>query len=170
MLLKSLRMNKNRKKLKELKKGEMKYEIEHLIKDLKDHEKVREMKNFTQHGKISTFHHCYSVACASYKLNKKLHLHADKKALMTGAMLHDFFLYDWHDKENRPKGMHGYRHAKCAAKNARKYFDVDDKVNHIISTHMWPLNLTKLPRNREAWIVCLADKYVSAKETLFMRS
>ena len=146
-------MLKNRKRLKKLKKGQMKCEIESFIKDIK-------------HGKISTFHHCYQVAFTSYALNKKLHLHADNRTLLTGAMLHDFFLYDWHDKENRPKGLHGYTHAKCAAKNAKKYFD----VHHIISTHMWPLNLTKLPRNREAWIVCLADKFVSAKETLFMRS
>ena len=163
-------MFNRRKVLKKLKKAEMRREIEHFIKDLKNHEKVCEMKNYTQHGKISTYQHCYQVACTSYAMNNKLHLHADKKSLLTGAMLHDFFLYDWHDKDNRPKGLHGYRHAKCAAKNARKYFDVNDKVHHIISTHMWPLNLTKLPRNREAWIVCLADKYVSAKETLFMRS
>lgn len=53
--------------------------------------------------------------------------------------------------------------------NAKKFFNANDDVQHIIYSHMWPLNLTHVPKSREAWIVCLADKYVSLKETIMER-
>ena len=56
-----------------------------------------------------------------------------------------------------------------AIENAKKFFNVNDDVQHIIYSHMWPLNLTHLPMSREAWIVCLADKYVARKETIMER-
>ncbi len=89
--------------------------------------------------------------------------------LITGAMLHDFFLYDWHDKTRPGQKIHGYTHAAAAARNARRHFDIDKRTHHVIHSHMWPLNITRLPLTREAWIVCAADKIVSARETLFMR-
>ena len=92
----------------------------------------------------------------------------DEKALLTGALLHDFYLYDWHKKNDR-HGLHGYTHPDTACKNARHYFHINKKEQDIIRTHMWPLTLTKVPKSREAMIVCLADKYVSTVETLTKR-
>ena len=141
---------------------------EHLGEILR-HDQVRRMKSFIQHGKVTTYDHCKSVARTSFSINQKLHLNADEKKLLTGAMLHDFYLYDWHHKDDGEPGLHGYTHAAKAAQNAQKYFQVGEDVQAIIRSHMWPLNLTKLPASREAWIVCLADKYCSLKETLFQR-
>ena len=130
---------------------------------------VKRMKDFTQHGSVSTFDHCKAVTKLSLGIDKKLHLHSDKKVLITGAMLHDFFLYDWHDKTRPGQKVHGYTHAAQAAKNARRHFNIDKPTHHVIHSHMWPLNITRVPRSREAWIVCTADKIVSLRETLMTR-
>ena len=138
------------------------------IKNLRSHEAVQEMKNYIQHGKTNTFDHCMSVAKASFKLDKALHSKSDKKTLLKGAFLHDLYLYDWHIKESH-NGLHGYRHADAAIQNAKKHFGLSENEENIIYSHMWPLNLTRIPKRREAWIVCMADKYVSIKETFNRR-
>ncbi len=127
------------------------------------------MKDFIQHGRISTFKHCERVAFLSYLLNKRFNLHADLPVLLTGAMLHDFYLYDWHDSSDGTHRLHGYFHASKAMNNARKYMDIDKLVEQVIYSHMWPLNITRVPKTKEAWIVCMADKIVSLKETLTER-
>ena len=92
------------------------------------------MKNYTQHGKVSTYEHCERVAKLSYKLNKKLHLHAKVPTLIKGAMLHDFYLYDWHHEDNGEHNLHGYIHAERARENAEKYFDAD--AAHHLQPHV----------------------------------
>jgi uncharacterized protein len=129
---------------------------------------VMQMKKYTQHGNISTLDHCIKVAETSFIINRRLRAGVDEKSMVTAAILHDFYLYDWHEssKEHR---LHGFRHSKTAAENARKYFKVGNKEYKAILSHMWPLNITKLPTSREAWILCIADKYCALKETLFSR-
>ena len=144
-------------------------EINSILGKVKANARAQEMKQFMQHGSVSTFEHCESVAALSYTLNKKLRLHANVSTLLMGAMLHDFFLYDWHKDEKNEHRLHGFRHAETACRNAEKYFGVGSDVQHVIWCHMWPLNPLRLPRSREAWIVCFADKCVSLYETLFRR-
>lgn len=128
--------------------------------------RIDEMKKFVQHGSITTYDHCYHVACLCQKLNRRLRLGAGEETLLKGAMLHDYFLYDWHENPHDANGWHGYAHADTALRNAKKDFDIGDQIEHVIWSHMWPLNITRVPRSREAWIVCLADKWVSGLETL----
>ncbi len=136
------------------------------IKDLINHEVVLMMDEFIQHGKTTTLDHCVSVSYNSYKLAKMINL--DYRSVARGALLHDMFLYDWHNlpKVNSIFKMHGFVHAAIARDNAMKYFDLSEVEIDIIERHMWPLNLTKPPRYRESLLVSLVDKYVSAKETV----
>ncbi|MFR4394292.1 MAG: hypothetical protein ACLT29_08440 [Ruminococcus callidus] len=74
------------------------------------------------------------------------------------------YLYDWHNHVDEGV-LHGFAHPHIACKNAAMRFHVNAEVQHIITTHMWPLTLRFVPRSREAVIVCLADKYCSTLET-----
>ncbi|MCR5674929.1 MAG: HD domain-containing protein [Lachnospiraceae bacterium] len=138
------------------------------LQDLTTDEHVLEMKRYIQHGRISTYAHCEEVALASYRINRRLHLKADEKVLLRAAMLHDFYLYDWHDNDGTHP-LHGYRHADQAMENAKRFFHIGETEQMAIWSHMWPLNITRLPRTREAWILCIADKLVSFEETVLKR-
>lgn len=91
-----------------------KQKMDKILNDLQSDKRVQQMKDYKQHGRISTFDHCDSVARLSYRLNRKLHLHADVPTLIKGAMLHDFYLYDWHNEDNGEHRLHGYHHAEKA--------------------------------------------------------
>ena len=138
--------------------------VEEYLAEVLDKDIVKSMKSYVQHGNTSSFDHCIKVAKLCYKIDKKFNLKSNLKDLLLGAMLHDFYLYDWH-KRSLKYGLHGYNHSKIAMENAIKYFDVNENVQSMILTHMWPLNITKIPRIKEGWILCIADKICSLKET-----
>ena len=144
-------------------------ELNKKLEDIESNDVVQEMKRYNQHGHVSTYEHCKNVAKLSYDINRKLSLNADLDVLLKGAMLHDFYLYDWHHEDDGKHRLHGLKHARTARDNAKKYFDIDDETGHVIYSHMWPLNPKRLPRTKEAWIVCVADKCISLYETIFRR-
>ena len=135
-------------------------------RELLEDEKVLLMQHFIQHGKVSCYDHCLMVALYSYLYAKHLKIKVNVEALVRGAMLHDFFLYDWHKTAFTPDGLHGFSHPYTALKNACRFFNLTERERNIIYCHMWPLTPLQIPAYPEAWLVCLADKYCSLKETL----
>ncbi len=144
-------------------------EMYQILSDVQADRNVRKMKKYMQHGNVSTYEHCENVAKLSYNIDRLLSLRSDLRVLLLGAMLHDFYLYDWHKKDHGAHRLHGFRHARTACLNAKKFYHVDERISHVIYCHMWPLNPERIPMSREAWIVCIADKAVSFYETLFRR-
>ena len=128
---------------------------------------VQQMKTFIQHGSVSTYRHVVNVVKLAYILDRKLGSRSDREVLLSAALLHDFYGYDWHEKPL--SDLHGYRHPHRAAVHAGEVFDAGAEVQAAIETHMWPFTLTRIPRSREAWLVCMADKLASLSETLWMR-
>ena len=120
-------------------------------------------KNAIQHGLTTVYEHSVGVAGASLKLAEFFHLKVNEKALIRGALLHDYFLYDWHIKR-KGHHFHGFTHPATALRNAEKEYNLGDIERNIISRHMFPLTVVP-PMCREAWLVCLADKYCAVKET-----
>ena len=95
---------------------------------------------------------------------KKLKL--DYVSATRAAMLHDLFLYDWHEKHRDDEftGLHAFAHPKVALRNANKIFLLNDKEKDIILKHMWPVTII-FPKYREAYIVTFMDKYSACLET-----
>ena len=144
-------------------------EMQAILSDIESSSVVLKMKQYTQHGRVSTYEHCENVARLSYDINRRFSLHADLRVLLVGAMLHDFYLYDWHSEDGGSHRLHGFTHPEKARENAVKYFNIDEKTGRVIYCHMWPFTPERIPPSKEAWIVCIADKCMSLYETLFRR-
>lgn len=142
-----------------------------LSEELASNSDVLKMKDFIQHGRITTYDHCLSVSKTAFALAKKLHMNVNEDVLVKAGMLHDFYLYDWHKASIKVPlfQMHGYTHAKLASKLAIEHFNVNERIQKAIETHMWPLTLRSIPTSKEAWLICVADKLCAVKESIFER-
>ena len=119
---------------------------------------------FMQHGDTSVLLHCVAVAFYSAWILDALHLRYDLRALVRGALLHDFFLYDWHKHKRAPgEKMHAFSHPVAALENARMCVDLTDKEANIILRHMFPVTPVP-PATREGLAVCLTDKVCALYE------
>ena len=119
-------------------------------------------REITQHGTTSVCGHSVNVAFLALVFAKRFRLRVDERALVRGALLHDFFLYDWHE---RGHGMlHGVTHPQTALTNARHAFAIDAVEEDVIARHMFPLD-PRPPRCAEGWLVCMADKLCAIYET-----
>ena len=139
-------------------------ELEEILEPIQRNQQVQMMKQYIQHGKTSTFKHCRNVAETCDQLNERFRLGADRRTLIISAMLHDFYLYDWHSVDDGSHRRHGFHHARRARDNAVREFGVDRKIQSVIDSHMWPLNPLRIPKSREAWILWIADKIETFRE------
>ena len=80
-------------------------------------EKFEQEKNFIQHGITSTYTHSLCVTYISVWMALRSKKNVDMRSIVRGALLHDYFLYDWHEK-NEYHNLHGFTHAKKSLKNA----------------------------------------------------
>jgi len=121
---------------------------------------VARLSQYPHHRGKTRLDHVKEVAHLSYRLGRRLSL--DSKAIIRGALLHDFFFYDWLREGPR---LHGFRHHTIALNNARRITHLSAKEEDIIKKHMWPLTLVP-PRYPESLIVSLVDTYCSIKDYL----
>lgn len=145
-------------------------EIENLIfksylEEVMQVKKFLKMNRYIQHGSTTCLLHSIAVSYYSFRLAKFLKLNVHEKELIRGALLHDYFLYDWHAKykPTRNVGLHGRIHPKIALFNAKKDFDINHIEKDIIERHMFPLTFTP-PKYKESIIVCIVDKICSIYE------
>ncbi len=149
----------------------MKSGIEHdklirkILNEIIDTSKYKMSKKFIQHGNTSVYMHSVRVAYISCYIAERYNLKVDFDSLIMGALLHDYFLYDWHDKNSHHKRPHGFHHPSAALANAERDFDLNWRVKNTIKRHMFPLTPIP-PKCLEGWIVCAADKICSTKETI----
>lgn len=134
-------------------------------------DEAQRMKEFTQHGTTSVFEHVIAVAKFSLlfaiNLESLFGFKIDHRSLVRGALLHDYFLYDWHKPSDKRRGLHGFTHPAIACENAMRDFDIPPIEQDIIKHHMFPLTVI-WPQSIEGWLVCFADKWCAVCETFMI--
>jgi uncharacterized protein len=144
-----------------------KKEYDEYLQELMHDPYLLRMKCFVHHHKMRTFDHAVRVAKEAYKIAQRLPGKVDMKSLLRGAMLHDYYLYNWRDHELWHY-HHIKKHPKIAYVNAcRDFDDLNSTEKDIILHHMWPHPFLALPHTREAWIVMMADKIVSPRDLFY---
>ena len=128
------------------------------------HPEYQKLKNIKHHDK-DIYTHNVSVAWISYILARRLHLRVEE--VVRGALLHDFFFYDWRKYRDRDYILpHGFSHPTISYKNAVKIFGkLTPREKDIILKHMWPLTVIP-PRFRESFLVSMVDKTIASREAL----
>ncbi len=124
---------------------------------------MQKERNFMQHGTTDCFTHSICVAYMALRIAQVLHIkNINKKSLVRGCLLHDFFLYDWHDKASACK-FHTFMHPIISLKNAEKEFVLNNIERDIIRKHMFPLCFP-FPKYKESFIITIADKCCAISE------
>lgn len=143
----------------------------HYGRDILESDNFGKTANHVQHGTMSVQEHCINVAKTSIRIKEALHINCNMEDLVRGALLHDYFLYDWHkgDPNDSKLKLHGFYHPGKALRNAKKEYLLTRRQEDIIKKHMWPLTVIP-PRCKEGWIVTTADKYCSLMETIRLHS
>lgn len=131
-------------------------------KDIINNKTFISQKKYIQHADISVYEHVLNVCYLSVKIALKYNIKVNYKSLVRGALLHDYFLYDWHEKDASHR-LHGFTHPYKAAKNAKRDFNINKLEENIIKRHMFPLTPIP-PKYKEGLIVTLADKICATKE------
>jgi len=157
-----------------------------IAKPILFHEEYQKRKFFKHHEKESVYEHSIKVSLLSYQLAKIFH--ANIENCVIAALLHDFYIHAWQYsdelqqldfiyQENLYKKIplfqkHGFIHPYEAAKNANYYFKdlMNERITDAILKHMFPISICtpyRLPKYKESWIITIADKIVSIRETSF---
>ncbi|PLS31517.1 phosphohydrolase [Bifidobacterium margollesii] len=126
-------------------------------------------KRYFQHGNTTTFQHSLAVAERSVRLAHRFGLDdiVDMRSLVVASLLHDYFLYDWHDHEDWHR-LHGFTHGRIACLNAIRDYGrdiVNDVVADSLINHMYPLTNVQ-PKYTEGWLVSISDKMCATGEAM----
>lgn len=147
------------------KKPKLKYldVIEKYAGDILANPKFQSQKNFFQHGRISTYEHVVLVADKSISIARHLPFKVKEDSLVRAALLHDYYLYDWHHP-GKGHRLHPFLHGYWAKDNAVRDYGITKREQNSIKHHMFPLTPIP-PLHLEGWIITIADKTSAVKES-----
>ena len=129
-----------------------------------------------QHGDTSVLAHSAAVTAHCALIARSLQIPVDERALMRGAILHDYFLYDWHDPDPSHR-LHGYTHPGTACRNAALTRQLATSCPRTISSPLpltpgwvppWPRPWPRLPASpawpasessKSDWRTCAKKEY-----------
>ena len=120
------------------------------------------MENIKHHDS-TRLNHMLKVSYKSYKIAKLLKL--DYVDVARAGLLHDYYLDSVSEQKTIKDKVSLYtiNHPKDAVENAKRLFNINEKEEDIIRTHMFPVDV-KVPKYAESWIVSIVDKAISTAE------
>lgn len=127
--------------------------------EIVNNEDYLKLRNIKRHGYTDTFAHSLRVAAVSECIADKLGVDTD--SVIKTALLHDFCLVDYHQKNDGSREIYILLHPKEAAENSRR-FELTETELRAIRSHMFPI--APVPTSKVAWVITLADKAVAAYE------
>ena len=139
------------------------YEYMNLVSDILDNEEFNKTKSIMHHG-LNRYDHCIRVSYYSYKVTKLLRL--AYKDVARAGLLHDFFFVDNNEIDTTKRIDVLINHPKYALFNSKRNFELNDREENIIASHMFPVAL-KAPKYIESWIVDIVDNVVAIFEALY---
>ena len=141
-----------------------KEKLENIYQTFLNDERILKMKEIPMHRGSNCYEHSFKVAKRAIRNSLRLfRKNIDLEVVLIGAILHDYYLYDWRSDRSLRKG-HAKNHERIASENASRDFDIPMEIKKVIESHMWPFNIKCFPNTREARIVSLADKSVASLE------
>lgn len=135
-----------------------KQEFESITRDILTHPEFIKLKSELHHG-ISRYEHSLRVAKTSYNLAKAMNL--DYKSITRAGLLHDFYFDAELIDFNKRKTL--VEHPKIALQNSKRYFELNERQENAIVSHMFPLK-GKIPKYKESFVVGISDKIVATHE------
>ena len=136
--------------------------IEKYAADILESDGMLIEKSINHHDIFTTFAHSVHVTVVSLRIVNIMKFKVDLSSLIRGALLHDYFLYDWTDGDKSHR-LHGLFHPRKAYNNARLDFELNKVESDIILKHMFPVTPIP-PKFKESWIVGYADTFCTVKE------
>jgi uncharacterized protein len=136
--------------------------------DILSSKEFKEAENQIHHYMTTVASHSLKTAMAGVEicfLLKKAGIRADLRKVVRTALLHDLGMVG-----RRQLYRNNYecclRHPGNSAAISRQIWkDIDEKSLAAIESHMWPLSV-HIPRTREAFVLCLADKIASVRDLI----
>ena len=141
---------------------EQKKELEGIYQSFLHDEKILKMKEISMHRGSNCYIHSFKVAKLAIKRALR-HNKGNLYTILLGAILHDYYLYDWRIDKSK-MGHHLSSHPYVAAENAVRDFGIHESIKKVIHSHMWPVNFRDFPKTKEARIISNADKANYIKE------
>ncbi len=138
-------------------------ELNQIYDSLLKDERILKMKEIPMHRGSNCYIHSFKVAKRSLHKAMKSKKELNLEALLYACILHDYYLYDWRIDRSKKK-HHGKNHPFIAAEQAKKDFGIDEFTQELIISHMWPMNIKKFPKSKEAKILAWSDNVIATKE------
>ena len=140
-----------------------------VIRDIVKSEPFLMLRSCRHHVKSNVYAHSVRVAYLCYRHHKRHRMDIGLAEFVRGALLHDYYLYDWHDM-TPGRRLHLFTHSREALSNALSHYpDLTPTQQDMIRHHMFPITLHP-PCTKAGWLVCFYDKIAALSDYLGKRA